>query len=121
MGEAVMALSSRHCTPCEGDSAPLSDGAEDEFLKLIPGWEIDRSSEHRIKKTFKLKTFLRAIEFVNKIAVIAEKEGHHPDLHINYGVVMVELYTHAISGLSDNDFIIASKINEIQDATATIT
>jgi 4a-hydroxytetrahydrobiopterin dehydratase len=108
-----MALTDMHCIPCEGGTAPLSIAIEDELLKQVPGWEIDRLFEHKIKKTFTLKSFPGAIDFVNKIAAISEREGHHPELYINFRKVTVVLYTHAILGLSGNDFILAAKIDGI--------
>ncbi|MBN1307810.1 MAG: 4a-hydroxytetrahydrobiopterin dehydratase [Chitinispirillaceae bacterium] len=110
-----MDLTKKHCVPCEGGTSPLSNNVEDELLKKTPGWIIDRLLEHKIKRVFTMKTFAKAIEFVNKIATVAEQEGHHPDLYISYRKVTVELCTHAILGLSENDFIMAAKINELTE------
>lgn len=108
-----MDLTKKHCVPCEGGTSPLSNSAEDELLKMAPGWIIDRLFEHKIRKIFMMKTFPEAIEFVNKIAIVAEREDHHPDLYISYRKVTVELWTHSILGLTENDFIMAAKINEL--------
>lgn len=108
-----MQLTDKHCVPCEGGARPLSISAENELLKETPGWEIVRLLEHKIRKVFTLKDFAEAIEFVNEVAKIAGREGHHPEMHINFRKVTVELYTHAILGLSENDFIMAAKIDEI--------
>ena len=82
------------------------------LLQSISGWSADAGYK-KILKEFKFKEFLESIQFVNEAARIAEEEGHHPDLHISYNVVLVELSTHAIGGLSLSDFIMAAKIDEI--------
>ena len=108
-----MRLTDKHCLPCEGGTNPLSNSAENELLKEIKAWEIDRTFVHKIRRVFTLKNFLKAIEFVNVIAKVAEQEGHHPDIHISYRIVTIELYTHAILGLSEIDFIMAAKIDSL--------
>ena len=108
-----MTLSERRCVTCGSGMDPLSYDAEDALLQQVPGWEIDRLFEHKIHKTYILTSFAEAIDFVNKVAVIAQQEDHHPELRINFRKVTVELYTHSISGLSENDFIVAAKIEEI--------
>ncbi len=81
-------------------------------LLEIPEWKL--SADHKkIYREFKFKDFVRAIEFVNKVAELAEYEGHHPDVHIHYNKVVLELWTHDIGGLSENDFILASKIDKL--------
>ena len=106
-----MNLKDKKCVPCEGGTNPLTFKEEEEYLNAIPQWEIDREDVHKIKKIFKFEGFVDAINFVNKIAKVAEEEGHHPNISINYNKVYIELYTHAIVGLSMNDFIMASKID----------
>lgn len=108
-----MNLKDKKCVPCEGGTAPLSYEEEVEYLNALQQWEIDREEIHKIRKIFKFKGFMDAIAFVNKIAKVAEKEGHHPNISINYNKVHIELYTHAIGGLSMNDFIMASKIENL--------
>ena len=110
-----MHLTEKHCVPCEGGTDPLSNSAEDELLKEVKDWEIDRTFVHKIRRTFALKDFLEAMEFVKAIAEFAEEEGHHPDIHISYRKVTIEFYTHAILGLSVNDFIMAAKIDSLAD------
>lgn len=111
-----MKLAEKKCVPCEGGTPPL--GREDinkYFGELSEGWEV--LGDKKIKKTFVFKDFLEAVGFVNKIADIAEAEGHHPDIRIHsYKKVDVELTTHAIGGLSENDFILAAKIEETQES-----
>lgn len=109
----MMDLTKKKCVPCEGDIEPFSHEEENKFLNEVSGWELKRKHEHRITKYFKFKDFVEAIAFVNKVAEIAENEGHHPNLTVNYNLVGIELYTHAIGGLSENDFILAAKIDEV--------
>ena len=109
-----MDLLSKKCVPCEGSTKPLNSNEEENLLLQIKDWTLITDREHRIIKEFQLKNFVGAVEFVNKIAVIAENEGHHPNIFIHsYNKVNVELFTHAIGGLSENDFIVAAKIDEI--------
>ena len=113
-------LTKKHCVPCEGGTPPFSDEEEDEMLKLIrqaqhdnDEWIIVRDGTHKLVKQFKFKNFKEAMVFVNKIADLAESEGHHPNINIVYNKVQLDLFTHAVGGLSENDFIMAAKINRI--------
>lgn len=105
-----MDLTKKKCIPCEAGTPPLQKAKVEELLKEIPSWAL---KEGHLYKKFKFKDFKAAMEFVNKIAGIAEHEGHHPDFCVHYSKVEVELWTHAISGLSENDFIVAAKIDKI--------
>lgn len=109
-------LSDQHCVPCEKKTPPLRDEAIDIFKqKLKLPWQAI-ADEHGLKKLcreFTFADFPEAVSFVNRIVPVAEAEGHHPDLYIFYNRVRVELYTHAIGGLSENDFILASKIEKL--------
>jgi len=111
-----MQLLTRKCVPCEGGVPPMSDEDEETYLEEVPGWDLDRSGEHKIRRDFRFDDFSGAIAFVNKVAAIAEEEGHHPDIHIYYNKVRLEIYTHAIGGLFENDFIIAAKVNEVLES-----
>lgn len=97
--------------PCESWVPPMEPKKVQEMLKQIQGWETEESL--KIKKHFKFKTFMDAIDFVNKIAQLAEAEGHHPNITIIYNKVTLSLTTHFIKGLHENDFIMASKIDEL--------
>ena len=114
-----MDLTKKHCVPCEGGTPPLSDEKENEMLKRVQhdkntsGWLLLRYGTHRIRRMFRFKNFKEAMGFVNKVAEIAEIEGHHPDIKIVYNKVSLELFTHAVGGLSENDFIMAAKIDAI--------
>jgi len=108
-------LTKGHCVPCEGGAKPMDKKEIATYLTLLKTpWEVSENSK-LISKQFKLKDFRDAIEFVNKIAEIAEKQGHHPNISVYYNKVKIMLTTRAIKGLSMNDFIIASKIEVLQD------
>ncbi len=108
-----MKLKDKTCIPCSGNESALSRKEEAHYLQQTEGWFLEKSGEHKIQKNFKFKDFRTAIDFVNRVADLAEQEGHHPDITINYNVVGLELFTHAIGGLSENDFILAAKIDEL--------
>lgn len=104
-------LSEKRCVACEGGVPPMvRDEAQKLMAELHSGWELE---ENEIEREFKFKDFKEAMAFVNKVAEIAEGEGHHPDIEIKYNKVKIELSTHAIHGLSENDFILAAKIDRI--------
>ena len=107
-----MDLTQKVCVACEGDVAPLNSIEATVLLKQIPGWAVD-SGAKILSREFTVKNFAEALAFVNKIGAIAESEGHHPDISFGWGRVAVNLTTHAIKGLSENDFIVAAKINQI--------
>jgi 4a-hydroxytetrahydrobiopterin dehydratase len=107
-------LARKKCIPCEGGTPPLTP---EEAKKLMP--ELDQEwmlidGSRILARTFAFKDFAEALAFVNKVGVVAEAEGHHPDITLSWGSVGVELTTHAIGGLSENDFIVAAKIDELQ-------
>ena len=105
-------LLAKHCIPCEGGTPPLSHKESEKFLSAISQWTLIKDKE--IEKTYEFKNFAEAFDFMNKVAKIAETEGHHPDLKLHdYKKVDVRISTHAIGGLSENDFILAAKIDEI--------
>jgi 4a-hydroxytetrahydrobiopterin dehydratase len=106
-------LTEQKCVPCEGGIPPLEDKKEEEYLKQVEGWTLERDGIHRIRKEFYFDNFVQSIEFVNKVSDIAEEEGHHPDIYIYYDEVVLELHTHAIKGLHKNDFILAAKIDKV--------
>lgn len=104
-------LSGQKCVPCSGEKAPLlSEDANALLLELNECWSVEKG---KLSCSMSFRDFKSAWKYAEKIADIAEIEGHHPDLYISYGKLKVELFTHAINGLSKNDFIIASKIDEL--------
>jgi 4a-hydroxytetrahydrobiopterin dehydratase len=107
-----MDLSKKRCKPCEGGIAPLNQQEVEEYLKQITdGWKI--ADNDKISKEFLFVNFKQTMDLVNKVADLAEKEGHHPVMHVYYKKVVIELWTHAINGLSENDFILAFKIDKL--------
>ena len=108
-----MQLNNKKCVPCEGGIPPLGEEEINELRGQIhTDWEV--VDNLKIKREFSFVNFVHTMEFVNKIAGLAEEEGHHPDMHVSYGKLTVELWTHAINGLSENDFILAAKIDELR-------
>lgn len=103
-------LVQQHCAACAGGTPPLSVEQAQALLPQVPGWAL---ADGLLVRTVRCKSFPTAIALVDRVAVLAEAEGHHPDFHIHYARVRLELTTHAIHGLSDNDFILAAKINEL--------
>ena len=108
-----MDLAQKKCVPCESGVPPLARQAAQALMGQLTGWTLSGDARW-LSKDFKCKDFAEAMTFAGKIAALAEEEGHHPDLCVAWGKVTVELSTHAIGGLSENDFILASKINKIQ-------
>src|SRR3990167_1111364 len=106
-----MDLKDQKCVPCEGGTAPLTKDEAEIFMKQVSGWTLSENAKN-INKKFAFKNFKEALNFVNKVGDIAESEGHHPDIHLtDYKFVKIDLSTHAIGGLSQNDFILAAKID----------
>ena len=103
-------LKDKKCVPCEGGTAPFTEEMTKQFLSRVNDWKLDGKW---ISKEYKLKNFVEAVKFVDNVAELAEKEGHHPDIHIFYSRVKFDIWTHAIDGLSENDFIIAAKIDAL--------
>lgn len=111
--QTIEQLRAKKCVPCEGGVPRLTPAEAEEQQSKLKGWEVVHNGE-RIRKEWILKNFMAAIRFFNKVAEVAEAEGHHPDLHIvGYRNVTIEIWTHAIGGLSENDFILAAKIDEL--------
>lgn len=107
-----MELAKRKCVPCEGGVPSLSEEEIMDFLTVVnQGW-IAKDNK-KITRDFAFVNFTHTMNFVNEVARIAEEEGHHPVMHVHYGKVEIELWTHAIDGLSENDFILAAKIDKL--------
>ncbi len=106
-------LTKKKCLPCEGGVPAYSlDEAKQQLAKL-QGWQLTHEGK-RIRKNWTAKNFMAAIDFFNRVAQVAEEDNHHPDLHLeSYRKVYIELWTHAIGGLSENDFILAAKIDQL--------
>ena len=104
-------LAQKKCVPCEGGVPPLGKAEVERLLYQVSGWSL---SGKWITKEFKFKNFVAAMKFVNRAGDLAEAEGHHPDIHIHYNRVRFDIWTHAIDGLSENDFILAAKIDSLR-------
>ena len=105
-------LATRRCKPCEGGAEPLPLSAAQALLRDVRGWELVEGK--RLRKTVTCKDFLDAVSLIQRLAPIAETEDHHPDLHLTrYKRLTIELSTHAIGGLSENDFILAAKFDQL--------
>lgn len=106
-------LINKSCVPCQGGVPPLKEKEIAKFLaELKEGWLINNAGH--LYKEYKFNNFMDAMDFANKIAELAEREAHHPDLVIAWGIVKVEIWTHKINGLSESDFILAAKIGGIK-------
>src|SRR3954453_11645169 len=103
-----MNLTEKHCVPCKGGVPPLAGEELQRLAQQVPGWQV--VDDHHLLKSFAFPDFKAALEFVNRAAVVAETEGHHPDMLLSWGKVEVKTWTHKINGLTESDFIIASKI-----------
>lgn len=109
-----MDLTRKKCKPCGGGTPPLGHEETERLLKQTSEWHrVGVNGVYAIERTFKFKDFAEARVFVNKVAAVAEEEGHHPDIKISWNNVTLQLTTHAIKGLSENDFIMAAKIDTI--------
>jgi len=107
-----MDLAAKKCVACESNMPPLTRDEAQILLKQLQGWTLSGDSRW-ISKEFKFKDFAEALAFTDKLGAIAESEGHHPDVQLSWGKVVVELTTHNIKGLSENDFIVAAKTDKI--------
>jgi 4a-hydroxytetrahydrobiopterin dehydratase len=107
-------LAARKCAPCAGKVSPLAPDKVRELLAGVPGWKLSADGR-RISRSWRVRDFPTGLDFFRRIADVAEAEDHHPDLHLtNYRDVVVELWTHAAGGLTENDFIMAAKIDALE-------
>ncbi|MBC7836865.1 4a-hydroxytetrahydrobiopterin dehydratase [Acetobacteraceae bacterium] len=107
-------LAKKRCVPCEEGGDPLTPAEAQKLMKELDSEWMLIDDAHLLARSFKFKDFVATMKFVNKIAEIAEEEGHHPDMTISYNHLGIELMTHAMDGLSENDFILAAKIDELE-------
>lgn len=105
-----MSLKESKCEPCEGGVPSLSDTEVSKYLQEVTGW---KKANNSIEKSFSFDSYVDGLDFVYSIGKIADREGHHPDIYLGYKKVTVSLKTHAINGLSKNDFILAAKIDQL--------
>lgn len=107
-----MSLAEKSCVPCRGGVPPMEPTKAQELLgQLGKGWQLTHDAT-RLERQYTFKDFAQALAFANKVGDIAEKEAHHPDLHVRWGSCTVEIWTHKINGLTESDFILAAKADE---------
>ena len=104
-------LSRKTCVPCRGGVPPLRGEAIRPLIEQVPGWRV--VDEHHLKKEYTFSDFQAALDFVNRAGAIAEDQGHHPDISLSWGKAGVKIWTHKIDGLTESDFILAAKIDEV--------
>ena len=108
-------LLKKKCAPCEGGVMPFDIAEIHKYQKKVDGWDVVKNDKKIffLEKKFKFDNFLKSQNFINEVGKIAELEGHHPDISFGWGYAKIEITTHAIEGLSENDFILAAKIDQI--------
>lgn len=104
-------LVSKHCVPCHGGVPPLTGEEASQLLGQLEGWRV--IEEHHLSKEYSFTNFAEALAFVNHVGETAEAEGHHPDIELGWGYARLKIYTHAIDGLSESDFILAARIDAV--------
>jgi 4a-hydroxytetrahydrobiopterin dehydratase len=114
-------LAEKTCVPCRGGVPPLTESEARQMAAGAPGWRLEENGT-RLSRRFEFRDFVEAMKFVNRVADIAEREGHHPDIAIHWTKVDLTLWTHKIGGLHENDFILAAKVNRLleDDPDATV-
>ena len=108
-------LSKKKCIPCEGNIPSFNTEEIHKYLKQVDGWKVikDAIDGYHLIKDFKFQNFVESQNFVNKVGDIAEKEGHHPDIWFGWGYAKIKIFTHAIKGLHESDFVLAAKVDKI--------
>src|SRR5881275_194588 len=108
----MTALAEKECVPCKGGLPPLKGGELQEFInQLKGGWRV--VDEHHLEKEYKFKDFREALAFTNKVGELAELQGHHPDIYLAWGKVKLTIWTHKIDGLTESDFVLAAKADQL--------
>ena len=108
-------LSEKKCIPCEGGIPAFDISEIHKYLKKVDGWKVesDENKSYFLLKDFKFKNFVESQDFVNKVGMLAETENHHPDITFGWGYANIKIFTHAIKGLHESDFILAAKVDKI--------
>ena len=108
-------LIKKKCVPCEGGVKAFDISEIHKYQKKVDGWDVikNKTNVYLLEKNFKFKNFLESQNFTNKVGIIAEREGHHPDISFGWGYCRIKIFTHAIKGLAESDFILAAKIDKI--------
>lgn len=105
-------LSLKECVPCRGGVPPLGEEEIAKYLPEVDGWEVIKN--HHLKKSYRFSNFRESQEFVNRVGDLAEEQGHHPDISFGWGYADVSIWTHKIDGLTESDFILAAKIDQLK-------
>jgi 4a-hydroxytetrahydrobiopterin dehydratase len=121
MVDDMEGLAEKSCVPCRGGVPPLSEAEAKRLVAGVPGWTLADDAT-RVVRRFEFRDFVEAMKFVNRVADLAEQQGHHPDIAIHWNRVDLTLWTHKIGGLHENDFILAARVNRLleEDPDATI-
>ena len=108
-------LYKKKCGACDGNTIPYDTSEIHKYLKKVDGWNVKSNDDknYYLEKNFMFKNFIESQEFINKVGSIAEQEGHHPDIYFGWGYAKVKIFTHAIKGLAESDFILAAKIDQL--------
>ncbi|MBD1134419.1 4a-hydroxytetrahydrobiopterin dehydratase [Pelagibacterales bacterium SAG-MED48] len=111
----MSSLKDKKCVPCEGGVIPFDISEIHKYQKKVDGWDISQDIKEKffLNKRFNFNNFIESQEFINKVGKISEDEGHHPDISFGWGYAEIKITTHAIEGLSENDFILAAKIDQL--------
>ena len=104
-------LASKTCVPCKGDVPALKGSQLHDLSHQLPNWQV--VDEHHLTRAFKFPDFQKALDFVNRVGAIAEEQGHHPDILLTWGKAEITIWTHAVNGLTESDFILAAKIDQL--------
>ena len=104
-------LASKTCVPCRGDVPALKGEALHDLSHQLPNWHV--VDEHHLTRSFKFPDFQKALEFVNRVGAVAEEQGHHPDILLAWGKAEITIWTHKVNGLTESDFILAAKIDQL--------
>ena len=105
-------LAGKTCVPCRGGVPPMTKPEAEKMLAAVPDWKLEQNAT-RVSRRFEFEDFRKAMEFVNRVADVAEEEQHHPDIAIHWNKVDLVLWTHKIGGLHENDFILAAKVDQL--------
>ena len=105
-------LTDKNCIPCQGGVPPLTAEEVGNLCPQVPDWKVDEN--HHLARSFQFNDFVTALAFVNEVGNVAESEGHHPNIHLTWGQVDISIWTHKIDGLSESDFILAAKIDQLK-------
>lgn len=105
-------LATKVCVPCRGGVPPLpAEQAQRLLTQLSQGWQV--VDNHHLERTFAFPNFVEALDFTNRVGALAEENNHHPDIHLSWGQVRIEIWTHKIDGLTESDFVLAAKIDQL--------